>query len=165
MMKHSTLEYSNEQLEELIALSNWTNFVQRFGGDTRPFENLRHSTDARTLISYSLWSAVYKPHQIIGVCFPKRAMGCDFMVQLKRVCDTIPSYVRPGIYSSNQTRLEFNNSSRIFVASNSCHLRGMMLSLAAIHESTPADELEEFEHTLVPSLMYSSNKSKIITFS
>lgn len=164
-MKYSTLDYTNEQLEELVFLSNWINFAQRFGGDTRPFEALREHTDERTLISHVLWKAFYKPHQIIGICFPKQAMARDFIVQLKRAYDTMPSYIRPGIYHTNSTRLEFDNSSRIFGASHPCHLRGMMLSFAAIHEMMPADELKEFEDTLYPSFAYSSNKTTIITFS
>lgn len=164
-MKYSTLDYSNEQMQELIALSNWTNFAQRFGGDTRPFESLRHSTDERTLISYSLWRTIYQPHQIIGICFPKHQWAVGFMAQLKMICDTIPKYIRPGIYHTNQTRLEFNNSSRIFAVSNSCHLRGMMVSFAAIHSMTPIMELEEFEHALVPALMANQGTPKIVTFS
>ena len=105
---------------------------------------------------YLLWYACFVPDSQILIAAHKYTGAQDIMNRFRYAYESVPDYIRPGIYSYNRNTIEFDNGSRIKATTTTENTgRGMSLSLIYCDEFAfvnPPDKAREFWTALSPTL-------------
>ena len=106
--------------------------------------------------AYLLWYAMFKPDSQILIAAHKYTGAQDIMNRFRYAYESVPDFIRPGIYSYNRNTIEFDNGSRVKATTTTENTgRGMSLSIIYCDEFAfvnPPNKAVEFWTALSPTL-------------
>ncbi len=105
---------------------------------------------------YLLWYAMFHPDSQILIAAHKYTGAQDIMNRFRYAYESVPDFIRPGIYSYNRNTIEFDNGSRVKATTTTENTgRGMSLSIIYCDEFAfvnPPNKAVEFWTALSPTL-------------
>jgi hypothetical protein len=126
---------------------------------------LSHNT---TVVSvYALWYAVFNSDKTVGIVSNKESSAKMILGRIKRMYESLPIWIKPGVSRYAETFLQFDNNTRIIVSATSPDaFRGESLSILIMDEFSfvPKNQSEEFFAANYPTIS-SSKEAKIIIIS
>ena len=106
--------------------------------------------------AYLLWYAMFVPDSQILIAAHKYTGAQDIMNRFRYAYESVPDFIRPGIYSYNRNTIEFDNGSRVKATTTTENTgRGMSLSVIYCDEFAfvnPPNKAKEFWTALSPTL-------------
>ena len=106
--------------------------------------------------AYLLWYAMFNPDSQILIAAHKYAGAQDIMNRFRYAYESVPDFIRPGVYSYNRNTIEFDNGSRVKATTTTENTgRGMSLSVIYCDEFAfvnPPTKAKEFWTALSPTL-------------
>src|SRR5271157_5076365 len=81
--------------------------------------------------------------QTIIICCPRMDMAAAVLDRIYQLHDTLPDWIKHKLVYRQKRSAQFENGTRIILASDPCHLRGLAVSRAYIHDELRRSE----EHT------------------
>ena len=131
--------------------------VENYHGNRFSINMLPRQTGKTTCASaYLLWYAMFIPDSQILIAAHKYAGAQDIMNRFRYAYESVPDFVRPGIYSYNRNTIEFDNGSRVKATTTTENTgRGMSLSVIYCDEFAfvnPPNKAKEFWTALSPTL-------------
>lgn len=116
-------------------------------------------------MAYLLWYAIRYPNSCIGIISPKLSYGNHLSNLIKQFYDYIPAWIKPKIVISNQSKISFDNGSKILFmsAQNSIYaMRGISFNVMYIEQ---AGFMRHFYELLQLSVHVITNGKLIISSS
>lgn len=131
--------------------------VKNYHGNRFSINMLPRQTGKTTCASaYLLWYAMFVPDSQILIAAHKYAGAQDIMNRFRYAYESVPDFIRPGIYSYNRNTIEFDNGSRVKATTTTENTgRGMSLSVIYCDEFAfvnPPNKAKEFWTALSPTL-------------
>jgi hypothetical protein len=133
------------------------NLVQNYHENRFSINMLPRQTGKTTCASaYLLWYAMFVPDSQILIAAHKYTGAQDIMNRFRYAYESVPDFIRPGIYSYNRNTIEFDNGSRVKATTTTENTgRGMSLSVIYCDEFAfvnPPNKAKEFWTALSPTL-------------
>jgi len=121
-----------------------------------------------TIVSiYALWFAIFHSDKTIGIVSNKESSAKMILARVKRMYESLPVWLKPGVTEYAKTATTFDNNSRMIIAATSPDaMRGEAVNLLVCDEFAFVDghKAEEFWSANYPTIS-SSKQSKIIVIS
>jgi len=125
-------------------------------------------THNTTIVSiYALWFAIFHSDKTIGIVSNKESSAKMILARVKRMYESLPVWLKPGVTEYAKTATTFDNNSRLIIAATSPDaMRGEAVNLLICDEFAFVDghKAEEFWSANYPTIS-SSKQSKIIVIS
>ena len=133
------------------------NLVKNYHENRFSINMLPRQTGKTTCASaYLLWYAMFVPDSQILIAAHKYTGAQDIMNRFRYAYESVPDFIRPGIYSYNRNTIEFDNGSRVKATTTTENTgRGMSLSVIYCDEFAfvnPPNKAKEFWTALSPTL-------------
>ena len=77
------------------------------------------SHNSTTVAIYCLWYAMFNPNKNIGIVSNKEKSAKSILLKIKRIYETLPAYLKPGVTEYNKLSMEFDNETKIQVSATS----------------------------------------------
>jgi len=116
---------------------------------------------------YALWYSIFHEDKVIGIVSNKESSAKMILSRVKRMYETLPSWLKPGVSEYAKTATTFDNGSRLIISATSPDaMRGEAVNLLICDEFAfvNSHQAEEFWSANYPTIS-SSKKSKIIIIS
>jgi len=116
---------------------------------------------------FALWYAIFHPDKNIGIVSNKEASSKMILSRIKRMYETLPPWLKPGVTEYSKTFTTFDNGTRILISATSPDaFRGESLNLLISDELAfvPKHQAEEFWAANYPTIS-ASKTAKIIVIS
>jgi len=78
---------------------------------------LSHNTT--TVCVYALWYAIFNKDKNIGIVSNKESSAKMILSRLKRMWESLPGWLKPGVTEYSKTFVTFDNGTRIFISATS----------------------------------------------
>ena len=127
----------------------------------------RQSGKTTTVGVYALWYSLFNENKVVGIVSNKEASAKMILSRIKRMYESIPVYLKPGVTSYAKTMVEFDNGTKIVVSATSPDaFRGETINFLLSDEAAfvPKNQVEEFWASNFPTLS-ASKESKIVVIS
>ena len=116
----------------------------------------RQSGKTTCASGYLLWYAMFVPDSSILIAAHKYEGAKDIMERFRYAYESLPDYIRAGVYTYNKQTIEFDNGSRVHATTTTENTgRGKSLSLIYLDEFAfvqPPEKAKEFWTALSPTL-------------
>jgi len=116
---------------------------------------------------FALWYAIFHPDKNIGIVSNKEASSKMILSRIKRMYESLPPWLKPGVTEYSKTFTTFDNGTRILISATSPDaFRGESLNLLISDELAfvPKHQAEEFWAANYPTIS-ASKTAKIIVIS
>jgi hypothetical protein len=127
----------------------------------------RQSGKSTTVAIYCLWYAIFNSNKNIGIVSNKEKSAKSILLKIKRIYETLPSYMKPGVVSYNKTSIEFDNETIITISATSPDaFRGETMNFLFCDEFAfvPKNTASDFWAANFPTIS-ASKEAKIIIVS
>jgi len=191
---HQELEYSYEEILELQKCFNNINHFLPYAKIVHPdkgeidfepydfqkdllikFNNHRYTVSLcsrqsgkTTVVSvFALHYAIFNEDKVVGIVSNKEKSAIMILSRIKRMYESLPYWMKPGIVSYNKTSIEFDNGTEIIVSATSPDaFRGRSLQLLIMDELAfvPKNNANEFYASNWPTIS-ASKEAKVIIIS
>jgi len=188
------VEYSEEQIEELLACSldvfEFIKYVKIVNPDKgeipfKPYKyqkkllNVlksnrfviglwsRQSGKSSVVAVYILWYAMFNKDKTIGIVSNKESSAKMILGRIKRMWEQLPKWIKPGVTEYSKTFITFDNGTRIVVSATTADaFRGETLNFLLCDEFAfvPSGQAESFWAANYPTIS-ASMESKLIIIS
>ena len=127
----------------------------------------RQSGKTTSVAIFALWYAIFNEDKNVGIVSNKETSAKMILARLKRMYESLPSFIKPGVKTYAKTYVEFDNNTRIIVSATSPDaFRGETLNLLILDEFAfvPKNQADDFWAANYPTIS-ASEDSKIIIIS
>ncbi|GAG24113.1 unnamed protein product, partial [marine sediment metagenome] len=116
---------------------------------------------------YALWYAMFNRDKVIGIVSNKESSSKMILARIKRMWESLPSWLKPGVTKYAETFVSFDNGTRIIISATSPDaFRGESINILICDEFAfvPSRQAEDFWSANYPTIS-ASKKAKIIVIS
>jgi hypothetical protein len=127
----------------------------------------RQSGKSTGVSAYILWYAVFHANKMIGIVSNKQTSAIHILYIIRRMYESLPSWIKPGVKEYSKTFITFDNGTKIEVSATSTDaFRGRPLNLLFCDEFAFVRKgiAEEFWSANYPAIS-ASKKSKVVIVS
>lgn len=186
------IEYTAEQIKELKKCRDSINYFIKYVKIVNPdegeiqfepydyqrmliesFENhrfnvslcSRQSGKTTVVAVYALWYAIFHKDKNIGIVSNKESSAKMILSRMKRMWESLPNWLKPGVEEYAKTGVTFDNHTRITISATSPDaFRGNTMNLLICDEFAfvPSGQAEEFWAANYPTVSASKNAKVII---
>ena len=117
--------------------------------------------------AFVLWYAIFNRDKVIGIVSNKESSAKNILARLKRMYESLPVWLKPGVTEYAKTAITFDNGTKIIVSATSADaFRGESINILVCDEFAfvPAHQAEEFWAANYPTIS-SSKEAKVIIIS
>jgi hypothetical protein len=116
---------------------------------------------------YALWYAMFNRDKVIGIVSNKESSSKMILARIKRMWESLPSWLKPGVTKYAETFVSFDNGTRIIISATSPDaFRGESINILICDEFAfvPSGQAEDFWSANYPTIS-ASKLAKIIVIS
>ena len=188
------LEYSPEQIEELVECSESCRYFTKYIKIIHPdrgeiqfipyeyqFELLdilqmdryivglwsRQSGKTTIVGAYCLWYAMFHENKVVGIVSNKESSAKMILARMKKMYEALPTWLKPGVTEYQKTGISFDNGTKIVISATSEDaFRGESINILVCDEFAfvPGGQAEAFWAANYPTIS-ASKEAKIVIIS
>jgi len=188
------LEYSPDEIKELYDCSQDVNYFMKYVKIVNPdrgeiffepydyqlelltkFQNhrfnvalcSRQSGKTSIVAAYVLWYACFNTDKVVGIVSNKENSAKMILARLKRMYESLPMWLKPGVTEYQKTGIQFDNGTKIIISATSPDaFRGESINVLVCDEFAfvPSNQADAFWMANYPTIS-ASITAKIIIIS